>query len=91
MIFKDLPSPIWPPQDLMVSKLMAFWPLLELQPHLLSLMEAAPLETVAEQVRMIFGDVSGCFSHAVDGGGRKATMMEALWDMLVYIYITLYN
>eukprot|EP00438_Fugacium_kawagutii_P012635 Skav215590 [mRNA] locus=scaffold666:111069:111900:+ [translate_table: standard] len=37
-------------QDVMVAKLVSFWPLLDLQPHLLSLMEAAPLETVAEQV-----------------------------------------
>ena len=69
----------------MVSKLMAFWPLLELQPHLLSLMEAAPLETVAEQVRLIFWGCFMMFQPCGFRGGRKATMMEALWDMLVYI------
>lgn len=40
-------------EDGMLLKIMSFWNLKNLQPHLLSLMEAAPLETAAEEVRKV--------------------------------------
>lgn len=40
-------------EDGMLLKIMSFWKLKNLQPHLLSLMEAAPLETAAEEVRKV--------------------------------------
>lgn len=45
-------------EDGMLLKIMSFWKLKNLQPHLLSLMEAAPLETAAEEVRKVTFDSS---------------------------------
>ena len=40
-------------EDGMLLKILPFWKLKNLQPHLLSLIEAAPLETAAEEVRKV--------------------------------------